>query len=118
MRILLAENNELTGVLVRSILDKAGHHTQLVLDGLDAFDKLRSEPFDLVISEVLLPFYTGLEVLHFLNQLNERPKSIILSSVQNMNTVYKAYQLQVDQYITKPFDPDLLPREIEKIRVT
>ena len=116
MRILVAENNELTGVLMQSLLNRAGHQTQLVLDGLNAFRKLQSEPFDLVISEVLLPYYTGLEVLHLINRLDPSPKTIILSAVQNINTVYKAYQMNLDLYITKPFDPDRLPQEIEKIQ--
>ena len=117
MRILIAENSELTGVLMQSLLNKAGHNAQLALDGLNAFRILRKEPFDLVICEVLLPYYTGLEVLHLVNNLDHPPKTIILSAVQNLNTVYKAYQMNLDLYITKPFDPDRLPYEIEKIMV-
>jgi DNA-binding response OmpR family regulator len=117
MRILIAENNELTGVLMRSLLEREGHQASLVFDGLNAFSMLETERFDLVVSEILLPYYTGLEVLHMINQLEDRPHVIILSAVQNMNTVYRAYQMGVDLYMTKPFDPDQLPREIEKIRV-
>jgi DNA-binding response OmpR family regulator len=117
MRILIAENNELTGVLMRSLLEQEGHQVSLVLDGLHAFSLLEAEHFDLVVSEVLLPYYTGLEVLHMINQLENRPHVIILSAVQNLNTVYRAYQMGVDLYMTKPFDPDQLPREIEKIKV-
>lgn len=117
MRILLAENNELMGVLIQSVLKEAGYDVDLVLDGIQVFEKLQSASYDLIISEVLLPYYTGLEVLYFLNQLPIQPRAIILSSVQNMNTVHQAYQLNVDLYITKPFDPDRLPHEIEKIGV-
>lgn len=117
MRILIAESNELTGVLMKALLEQEGHRASLVLDGLHALTMLESERFDLVISEILLPYYTGLEVLHMVNQLESRPHVIILSAVQNINTVYRAYQMGIDLYMTKPFDPDQLPREIEKIRV-
>lgn len=117
MRILLAENNELMGVLIQSVLNGAGYNTDLVVDGIKVFEKLNSVTYDLIVSEILLPYYTGLEVLYFLNKLSNRPRAIILSSVQNMNTVHQAYHLNVDLYITKPFDPDRLPQEIEKIGV-
>lgn len=115
MRILLAESNELIGTLIQSILEKTGHHTYLARDGIEAFRMLNLEHYDLVITEILLPYYTGLEVLHFINNQEHKPKTIVLSSVQNLDTVYKAYQLNADSYLTKPFNPDRLPQEIEKL---
>ncbi|MBS3771868.1 MAG: response regulator [Bacteroidales bacterium] len=115
MRILIAESNELIGSLIQSILDRNGHSTYLASDGIEAFRMLNLSNFDLVITEILLPYYTGLEVLHFINNQDHKPKTIVLSSVQNMDTVYKAYQLNADSYLTKPFNPDRLPQEIEML---
>ncbi len=117
MKILIAENSELTGFLVKSVLESQGHQVTLVLDGLSTFRQLHTESYDLVISEVLLPYYTGLEVLQMIRKNSGHAKTIILSTVQNLNTVYQAYQMQVDLYMTKPFDPDRLPQEIEKIKI-
>jgi len=117
MKILIAENDELIAKLQESLLKQARHQIKLAFDGIQAFKMLRAENFDLVITEILLPFYTGLEVLHFVNDLEIRPKVIVLSSVRTTGTVYKAYQLNADLYITKPFDPDQLPREIEKVKI-
>ncbi|MFW5944408.1 MAG: response regulator [Bacteroidota bacterium] len=115
MRILIAESNELIGSLIQSILDRNGHSTYLAQDGIETFRMLNLDRFDLVITEILLPYYTGLEVLHFINNQEHKPKTIVLSSVQNIDTVYKAYQLNADSYLTKPFDPDRLPQEIEML---
>ena len=115
MRILIAESNELLGTLIQSILERNGHNTYLARDGIETFRMLNLENFDLVITEILLPYYTGLEVLHFISNQEHKPKTIVLSSVQNMDTVYKAYQLNADSYLTKPFNPDRLPQEIEML---
>lgn len=115
MRILIAESNELIGSLIRSVLEKNGHQIYLAEDGIEAFRMLNLQQFDLVITEILLPYYTGLEVLHYISSRENRPKTIVLSFVQNIDTVYKAYQLNADSYITKPFNPDRLPLEIEKL---
>ncbi|MGM0531295.1 MAG: response regulator [Bacteroidota bacterium] len=115
MRILIAESNELIGNLIQSILERNGHSTYLASDGIETFRMLNLSSFDLVITEILLPYYTGLEVLHFINHQDHKPKTIVLSSVQNMDTVYKAYQLNADSYLTKPFDPERLPQEIEML---
>lgn len=117
MKILLAENNGLIANILNTLLKQTGHHVKLAPDGIQAFKMLNTEDFDLLITEILLPFYTVLEVLHLISEKEPKPKIIILSSVQNANIVYKAYQLNCDLYITKPFDPDQLSREIEKVKV-
>jgi len=117
MKILIAENDELIAKLMESLLKQTNHHIKIALDGIQAFKMLKAENFDLVITEILLPFYTGLEVLHFIKNQENKPKIIILSSVRTQNTVYKAYQLNADLYITKPFDLDQLTREIEKVKI-
>ena len=117
MKILIAENDELIAKSLESLLKQTKNNIKIALDGIQAFKMLRAENFDLVITEILLPFYTGLELLHFINSQENRPKTIILSSVRTKNTIYKAYQLNADLYITKPFDLDQLPREIEKVKI-
>ena len=117
MKILIAEDNELIAYLLEALLKQKKHQVELAFEGIQASKILKKENFDLIITEILLPFYTGFEILHLINKQENNAKIIILSSIWNTNTVYKAYQLNADLYISKPFDPYQLPMEIEKLKI-
>jgi len=116
-KILIADNNEMLGELIQFELEEAGHEVALVTDGQKALYKLDESSYDIVITDILLPFYSGLELIYTINNRlsSERPKIIVLTQIHNENTVSKAFELGIDDYITKPFDLDFLSLQIEKL---
>jgi two-component system response regulator VicR len=73
--------------------------------------------FDLIITDILLPFYSGLELINAINKKykNGRPKIIILTQIHNENTVARAFELGIDDYLTKPFDLNFLALQVKKL---
>jgi two-component system chemotaxis sensor kinase CheA len=59
-RLLVVDDSFTTRELIRSILASAGYDVQVAVDGADALDKLRSHPYDLVVSDVEMPRIDGL----------------------------------------------------------
>mgnify|MGYP006279559261 FL=1 len=90
---------------------------RLVDNGRDALLELQTKRYHLLITDILLPFHTGLEVISYLNQAGwEYPrKRIILTLINNEKTVFKAFHLGIDDYINKPLDLDFLMHRINKL---
>lgn len=116
-KILIADNNAILGELVQFELEESGHEVTLVTDGQKALFELDEASYDLVITDILLPFYSGLELIYTINNMlySDRPKIIVLTQIHNENTVSKSFELGIDDYITKPFDLDFLSLQVEKL---
>lgn len=117
MKILIADNNETLAELIQFKLEESGIETTLVPDGKMALSKLNQSTFDLVITDILLPLYSGLELIYSINKRSSsnKPKIIVLTQIHNENTVRKAFELGIDDYITKPFDLDFLFIQVNKL---
>lgn len=84
-------------------------------NGREALEKLRSQPFDLVLLDVQMPEMDGMSVLEQMKQdmsLREVPV-IMVSAVDDLDTVLGCIKLGADDYVQKPFNPDLLRARVE-----
>ena len=72
LRILLAENNEVSQVLVTHLLEKRGHHVSVAADGLEAVAAVQNVPspgFDLVLMDMEMPCLNGLEAARAIREI-------------------------------------------------
>jgi two-component system chemotaxis sensor kinase CheA len=82
VRLLVADDSFTTRELIRSILHSAGYNVVAAIDGADALDKLRAQPYDLVVSDVEMPRMNGFELTRSIRQepgLQDMPVIIITS---------------------------------------
>jgi CheY-like chemotaxis protein len=68
-RILLAEDEPINAQMAAFICRRAGHHVRVAADGLRALELLASEPFDLVLADVLMPRMDGIAMTHAIRLL-------------------------------------------------
>src|SRR3990172_10119304 len=61
LRILVADDNEVNQIVIRGMLEYAGHQVDTVLNGKDAISALHKHPYDLVIMDCLMPVMDGFE---------------------------------------------------------
>lgn len=115
-KILVIEDEELTLKIVDFVLKKNNFEVIIAKDGSDAikrFDRIRP---DLVISDIMLPFKSGLEVAHYIKNKSPNTPLVILSSLgEEESTVEEAFQLNVDDFISKPFSPNELLLRIKRL---
>ncbi len=85
-------------------------------DGRDALAKIEQHAPDLVISDIMMPYVSGLEIVAFLSENNQGKKTpiIILSGMGQEDTVLEAFQLGADDFITKPFSPSELSVRVKR----
>ncbi len=115
MKILIAEDQPLILHSISYKLKKAGYDVQGVVDGQQAKDFFQSETPDMVITDILMPFVTGPEFIHFIREEQQSKVPImVLSQVGVERDKVKCFDLGADDYMTKPFLPAELVARVKR----
>lgn len=108
-RILIAEDEEPIANLIRMNLKKAGYSCVWAADGEEAANFMESEPFDLVLLDIMLPKIDGYELINYANSLSI--PVIFLTALGSTQQKVKGLKLGAEDYLTKPFEiAELLAR--------
>lgn len=109
-RILAVDDNRLSRLTLARGLEQQGHTVALAENGQQALEMLRAEAFDLVLLDILMPELDGYQVLDAMKgdtALREIPV-IVISAVDEMESVVRCIEMGAEDYLSKPFDPVLL----------
>ncbi|MFC0188642.1 response regulator transcription factor [Fictibacillus aquaticus] len=116
-KILLAEDEEILMMLIRDTLEDEGYEIDEANDGVEAFELLQNNDYDLVILDFMMPRMTGLEVVEktrkSLNKIDL--KMMILSAKNQQDDRDLVMKTGADYFMTKPFSPQQLIETIEDI---
>jgi DNA-binding response OmpR family regulator len=113
--ILVVDDNRLNRVSLAHSLHKEGHTAIAAEDGRQALELLRTQPFDLVLLDIVMPEMDGYQVLEEIkNDTNLRDiPVIVISALDEMDSVVKGIKMGAQDYLPKPFDPVLLKARID-----
>ncbi len=114
MRILIAEDDELILRTVEHRLKREGWDVFVSTNGKEAIETIRSTELDLVISDIMMPFASGLEILSALKEMKKDIPVIMLSAMGQEDVVLKAFALGASDFIVKPFSPNELLLRIKR----
>lgn len=105
-KILIVEDEELMLKALEFRLKKDDHEVVGVKDGREALIKIKEENFDLIITDIMLPFVSGLEIIGKVKQTGRLSNIpiIVLSAVGLESVILEAFELGIDDFITKPFN--------------
>lgn len=127
LRILLAEDNPVNALLVRSALQRVGHIVTHVTNGRDLVEKVcgrvsESIGFDLVLTDLSMPEMDGTAAIAAIREFEKaqsfpRLPIIVLSADGQVATREKALQTGADDYVEKPVDPDTLLQTAERTAI-
>jgi adenylate cyclase len=112
--ILVVDDNAANREMLSRRLARAGHRVQVVASGPDALTLLRQQPIDLVLLDVLMPQMSGYEVLQRLtaDEALRKIPVVMISALDEMDSVVRCIELGAEDYLPKPFDPVLLRARI------
>src|SRR5947209_2301763 len=108
--LLVVDDNSMNRIMLSRYLTKLGYQATLVENGRQALDKLQGQPFDLVLLDVQMPEMDGYQVLEHLKAdpgLRDLPV-IMISAVEELESVVRCIELGAHDYLPKPFNPVLL----------
>ncbi len=112
--ILVIDDDKKLGSLLKSFLTKKGYLVDLVENTFSAREKMLNIIFDLLILDVMLPEESGLTFASNFKIINDTP-ILMLSAMSNASDRIKGLKTGVDEYLSKPFEPEELLLRIENV---
>lgn len=111
-KILIVEDDELIAELERDFLEANGFETELALDGLEGERKAKTEKFDAILLDVMLPGKTGFEICKELRRTMHLPIIMVTARKEDVDKI-RGLGLGADDYMTKPFSPSELVARVK-----
>lgn len=103
-RVLMVDRDAEQTAVVAGALDREGYSLVTASDFFSALEKLAGDPYDLVISEMVLPGMDGLELLRKIKALNLSPPVVMVTSCASVDQAVEAMKLGALDVILKPLD--------------
>ena len=116
IKILIAEDEEITLKHLRYALEKEGYNLTCVNNGIDALAKLEKEGFDILIADIKMPGMDGLTLLGKVKEKYPDTEVIIVTGFGSIESAVNAMKQGATDYVTKPFNLDELNLKIKKIQ--
>ena len=116
-KILIAEDEPDIRDLISLTLQFSGYSVVAAKDGVEAVEAAKNDTFDLILMDVRMPRMTGYEACRILRE-NDTTKEIpiiFLSAKGQEFEVQAGLEAGADDYILKPFAPEILTKKIEKV---
>ena len=113
-RILVVEDDFDIQELLQNFLQEAGYEVAVANDGVEALSLFAGERYDLIVLDIMLPKIDGYGVCELIRKQSDVP-IIMLTALSGEEDQIKGLDLQVDDYITKPFSMPVLIRKIAAI---
>jgi len=115
MKILIAEDDVVILNTLEFRLKKDGYEVITAKDGQEALEKIESYHPDLLISDIMMPFISGLELIGAVKEkYQDKISIIILTTMGQESVVLEAFTLGADDFITKPFSPNELSIRVKR----
>lgn len=115
LHILLCEDDENLGMLLREYLQAKGYDTELCLDGEAGYKAFMKGRFDMCVLDVMMPKKDGFELAEEIRQQNTDTPIIFLTAKNLKEDIIKGFKIGADDYLTKPFSMDELVFRMEAI---
>ena len=114
-KILLVEDDPNFGKILKDYLTINNYEISLAVNGIEGFEKFKKSEFDLCILDIMMPFKDGLTLAKEIREVNESIPLIFLTAKNLKDDVLKGYKIGADDYLTKPFDSEILLAKIKSI---
>jgi signal transduction histidine kinase len=109
-RILVVDDEMINRVLLSTNLQESGYDVEMAEDGQQALEMLGAQAFDVVLLDLLMPRLDGYQVLAQMKDDDglRRIPVIVVSSIDDMESIARCIEMGATDYLTKPFNPALL----------
>lgn len=118
MKILICDDDVIMIKAIEHKLKSDGYEIDIAIDGNQASEKISNNEYDLIMTDLLMPFFGGLELVNKVrNEMNLKVPIIVLTRVGNEDTIIEAFKLGADDYVTKPFSPNELSIRVKRLLI-
>ncbi|HNP20829.1 MAG TPA: response regulator [Panacibacter sp.] len=115
MKILIAEDDPIMSAMIQKQLEKESYELSMNKDARDALESLNNFEPDLIITDILMPFTSGLEFIGIIRSSGIKTPILVLSAMDQESTVLEALSLGANDFITKPFKSNELSSRVKTL---
>lgn len=115
IRIFVVEDDLDLNRFVSSSLRGAGYDVLSCFDGLEALEKMDGEKCDLLLTDIMMPRMNGFELAESVRSTDKTMPIIFMTAKDDKPSKMLGYNIGIDEYVTKPFDMDVLLMTIKAI---
>ena len=116
-RILVVDDEELARFTIREILTKAGHEIEEAENGKQAIERQKAEPFDLIVTDIVMPGKDGVETIAELKRDVPAPIILAISAggpTGDADFLKRAESAGADDILVKPFSEEELVQKVDE----
>jgi DNA-binding response OmpR family regulator len=114
--VLICEDNLLTRKVLEITMLKMDFDVVVAGDGMQGIAQLKEEDVQLIITDINMPYNSGLELLDYVRKNSKtRIPVIVVTNINLDDTRKHAAELGADAFLPKPFDPEKLKKAVEDI---
>lgn len=114
-KIFMVEDDKNFGAVLKSYLEIHNYQVVWVDDGAIAMNRFKKDKFDICILDIMLPNIDGFEIGSEIRKVNQNIPLIFLTAKTLKADILKGFKIGADDYITKPFDSEVLLYKIKAI---
>ena len=111
--VLLVEDDLNFGTVLRDYLNLNGYKVVLARNGLEGFEKFKKNEFDICILDVMMPYKDGFTLAKEIRSKDKTTPIVFLTAKSMKEDVLKGYKIGADDYLTKPFDAEILLKKLK-----
>ncbi len=115
MKILIAEDDAMMMASIKYQLKKEGYFVSTANNGREAMIAFEKENPDLVVTDIIMPHTSGLEFIGFIRASYTHVPVLVLSALDEEDTVIEAFNLGADDFLTKPVKPGELSVRVKRL---
>ena len=115
IRILVAEDDSAMNKLVCNMLTDKGYEPVACFDGAQAMREFERQPFDMVITDIMMPNADGYRLAEEVRQTDKHIPILFMTARDDKLSQQRGFRSGADDYVTKPFDADILLLRVEAL---
>ena len=112
-RVLIVDDEKSMRITLAEFLRKEGYEIDSASDAFEAFQMLNESEYDIVVTDIIMPRITGIELLEKIREKSETIQIIIMTGEPTVETAVKAVQKGANDYLTKPIHRDVFLKTVK-----
>lgn len=114
LQVLILDDEPIVGRRLRQAVAKFGLEVEVFEDSTRAMERLEQKDFDIIVTDVRMEEFTGIQLLEFITSRKKQARVIIITGYATVEVASEALQKGAFDFIAKPFKPDDLRYAINK----
>lgn len=111
-KVLIVDDEKSIRITLSEFLKKEGYEVGIAADAASAFQMLEEQEYDIILTDIIMPRITGIELLEKIRERSKHTQIIIMTGEPTVETAVKAVQSGANDYLTKPIGRDVLIKTV------